>query len=84
MVMFQWLESHCLSILTNAIEVTHASDREVRRKLRVAYNSMFRQIFGYRRSESVTDLQHQLGRPTWEELVEKRTSKFLSGFTMVV
>ena len=37
MVMLQLLESHCLSILTYAIEVIHVSDREVRRKLRVAY-----------------------------------------------
>ena len=77
LVMLQLLESHCLSILTYAIEVISVSDRDKRRKLRVAYNSMFRQIFRYRRSESVTDLQHQLGRLTWEELVEKRQSRFL-------
>ena len=83
-VMLQLLESHCLSILSYAIEVIYVADRDVRRKMRVAYNSMFRQIFGYRRSESVTDLQHQLGRPTWEELVERRTSKFLSGLTLTL
>ena len=77
LVMLQLLESHCLSILSYAIEVISVADRDTRRKLRVAYNSMFRQIFCYRRSESVTDLQHQLGRPTWEELVDKRTNKFL-------
>ena len=84
MVMLQLIESHCLSILSYAIEVIQVADRDIRRKLRVAYNSIFRQIFGYRRSESVTDLQHQLGRPTWEELVERRTSKFLSGVSLVV
>ena len=78
------LESHCLSILSYAIEVIHVADRDVCRKMRVAYNSIFRQIFGYRRSESVTDLQHQLGRPTWEELVERRSSKFMSGFSLTV
>ena len=81
--MLQLLESHCLSILSYAIEVIHVADRDIRRKLRVAYNSMFRKIFGYRRSESVTDLQHQLGRPTWEELVEKRTAKFLTNLSVV-
>ena len=77
LVMLQLLETHCLSVLSYAIEVISVADRDKCRKLRVAYNSMFRQIFGYRRSESVTDLQHQLGRPTWEELVEKRKTKFL-------
>ena len=75
--MLRLLEAHCLSILSYAIEVISVSDRDMRSKLRVAYNSLFRQVFGYRRSESVTDLQHQLGRPTWEELIEKRTTKFL-------
>ena len=77
LVMLQLLESHCLPILTYAIEVIDIADRDTRRKLRVAYNSIFRQIFSYRMSESVTDLQHQLTRPTWEELIEKRKSKFL-------
>ena len=77
LVMLQLLESHCISVLTYAIEVIYIADRDIRRKLRVAYNSIFRQIFGYRISESVTDLQHQLGRPTWEELIEARTSKFI-------
>ena len=83
LVMLQLLESHCLSILSYAIEVIHVADRDTRRKMRVAYNSMFRQIFSYRRSESVTDLQHRLGRPTWEELVEKRTTKFLASVSLV-
>ena len=76
LVMLQLLESHCVSILTYAIEVIHVADRDIRRKLRVAYNSVFRQIFRYRTSESVTDLQQQLGRPTWEELIEKRNANF--------
>ena len=76
LVMLQLLETHCLSILAYAIEVIHVADSDTRRKLRVAYNSMFRQVFGYGRTESVTELQHSLGRPTWEELVAKRSSKF--------
>ena len=48
------------------------SNRDERRQLRVAYNSLFRKIFHYRWSESVTALQSFLGRPTWEQLVEKR------------
>ena len=76
LVMLQLLEAHCLPILTYAIEVIHVADRDARRKLRVAYNAIFRQIFRYRQTESVTDLQHQLGRPTWEELLLKRTEKF--------
>ena len=75
-VMLQLLETHCLSILTYAIEVIHVADRDASRKLRVTYDAIFRQIFRYRQTESVTDLQHQLGRPTWEELLLKRTEKF--------
>ena len=52
-VMLQLLESHCLPILTNAIEVIHIANRDERRRLRVAYNSLFRRIFDYRTWESV-------------------------------
>ena len=76
--MLRLLESHCLPILAYCIEIIHVADRDIRRKLRVAYNSMYRKVFGYRQSESVTELQHRLQRPTWEELVEKRKDKFRS------
>ena len=75
--MLQLLESQCISILTYATEVIHVADRDERRRLRVAYNSIFRRVFGYRNWESVTDLQHALKRPTWEELIEKRTANFM-------
>ena len=71
------LESHCLPILTYAIEVIFVANRDKRRKLRVAYNSLFRKVFNYRMWESVTELQHALHRPTWEELVAKRRDQFL-------
>ena len=81
-VMLQLLETHCLPILTYTIEVIHVADRDVRRKMRVAYNSLFRKVFNYRQWESVTELQHSLQhslqRPTWEELVDIRTNKFLN------
>ena len=75
-VMLQLLEAHCLSILTYAIEVIHVANSDERRRLRVAYNSLFRKTFNYRNWESVTELQHGLHRPTWEELVEKRRKLF--------
>ena len=75
-VLLRLIESHCIPILTYAIEMTHVADRDERRSLRVAYNSVFRKIFGYRYFESVTELQHELRRPTWEELIEKRHSGF--------
>ena len=75
--MLHLLESQCVSILTYATEVIHVADRDERRRLRVAYNSIFRRLFGYRNWESVTDLQHALKRPTWDELVEKRHAKFM-------
>ena len=76
LVMLQLLETHCLSVLSYAIEVIQVANQDTFRKLRVAYNSIFRKIFDYGRTESVTELQHQLGRPTWEELVRKRTERF--------
>ena len=81
LVMLRLLESHSLPILTYAIEILHVADRDIRRKLRVAYNAIFRKIFTYRYSESVTELQHFLQRPTWEELLESRISKFRDGLS---
>ena len=77
MVMLRLLEAHCVPLLTYAIEIIHVSNRDERRQLRVAYNSIFRKLFHYRWSESVSALQAFLKRPTWEQLVEKRRSNFL-------
>ena len=77
MVLLRLMETHCIPILTYGIEVIHVSNRDERRQLRVAYNSVFRKIFQYRWSESVTALQNFLARPTWEELLEERHSRFI-------
>ena len=77
MVMLKLIETHCIPILTYGIEVVHISNRDERRQLRVAYNSVFRKIFQYRWSESVSNLQNFLGRPTWEELLEERHFCFI-------
>ena len=77
-VMLRLLETHCVPILTYAIEIIHIHNRDERRQLRVAYNSIFRKIFNYRWSESVSALQCFLGRPTWEQLVEKRRQDFVN------
>ena len=76
MILLQLLESHCVPILTYAIETIHVSNRDEKRSLRVAYNSIFRRLFGYRQFESVTILQHAMGRQTWEELVDKKQLNF--------
>ena len=76
MVMLRLIETHCIPLLTYAVEVVNVQNRDERRQLRVAYNSVYRKIFNYRRSESVTALQGFLQRPTWEQLVEKRKSGF--------
>ena len=78
MIMLQLVETHCVPILTYAIEVIHVLDRDERRQLRVAYNSIFRKIFEYRRYESVTALQTFLNRPTWEQLTESRRNGFVN------
>ena len=77
MVMLRLLEAHCIPILTYGIEIFHVSDRDENRKLRVAYNAVYRKVFGYSQRESVTELQHLLGRHTWEEMIEKRKFCFL-------
>ena len=77
MVMLHLLETHCVPILSYAVEVIKVCDRDERRQLRVAYNSIFRKLFDYRRSESVTRLQSFLNRPTWEELIERRRNSFV-------
>ena len=76
MVMLRLLEAHCIPILSYAIKVIHVTDANERRQLRVAYNSVYRKLFGYSYRESVTSLQHALERPTWEELVLKRKADF--------
>ena len=77
-IMLQLLESHCISVLSYAIEVIDVVDRRQRSKMRTAYNSIFRKLFGYSWRESVTDLQHALGRPNWEELMTCRRNNFMS------
>ena len=77
LVRLRLLEAHCLPILAYGAEVIHVSNRDDCRQLRVAYNSIFRNIFKYSYRESVTALQHALGRLTWEELLDKRKEKFL-------
>ena len=76
LVMLRLLESHCLPILTYAIEVIHVNDVDKRSKLKVAYNAIFRKIFDYRSSDSVRELQTFLERPTWDDLVSTRTTRF--------
>ena len=75
-VMLHLLETHCVPVITYAIEIIHVANPNERRQLRVAYNSVFRKIFDYKRNESVTALQAFLDRPTWEQLVDKRLSSF--------
>ena len=78
LVLLRLLEAHCVPILSYAVEMIHVADRDERRSLRVTSNAIFRKIFGYRSFESVTNLQHTLGRKTWEELVDEKVSGFLS------
>ena len=76
-VMLRLIESHCVPVLSYAIEVIIVADRKQFSKMRAAYNSIYRKLFNYSYRESVTNLQHTLGRPTWEELIAKRKNNFL-------
>ena len=77
MILLQLIETHCVPILSYAIEIIDVANRNEKRSMRVAYNSIFRKLFGYRIFESVTNLQHSLGRHTWEELMDSRRAGFL-------
>ena len=68
--MLSLVESHCVPLLSYGMEIARISDPKEQSKIRKAYNSLYRKIFGYRTRESVTDLQLCLGRPTWEMLIE--------------
>ena len=76
MILLRLIESHCIPILTYGMEIIHVAQRDEKRSLRVAYNSVYRKLFHYRTFESVTALQHALGRKTWEELTESRIANF--------
>ena len=84
LIMLRLIESHCIPILTYGMEVVTFADYNERSKIRAAYNSVFRRIFGYRNFESVTELQLHLARPTWEMLVEERVVAFYSRLTRPV
>ena len=74
--MLRLVETHCIPILTYGIEFAESFEYSERSKVRAAYNSVFRKIFGYRNFESVTELQLNLARPTWEMLCEIRKDSF--------
>ena len=73
-ILLRLIESQCVPVLTYGIEISYLADRDERRSLRVAYNVIFRKLYGYKFTESVTDLQHSLGR---EELVDKKHDSFV-------
>ena len=76
LVMLRLVECHCIPILTYGMEISNISDSAEKSKIRAAYNSIFRKIFGYRKYESVTDLQLSHARPTWEMCIETLKVKF--------
>ena len=76
LTMLRLVESHCVPILTYCIDSISLNIREMQ-NMRTAYNSLFRRIFHFRGFDSVSELQGYLGRPTWEELVQKRKQSFL-------
>ena len=82
LTMLRLIESHCIPLLTYGIEITQFSDNRQRSKIRAAYNSVFRMIFGYRTWESVTELQLSLACPTWELLIEKLKASFYERLAM--
>ena len=69
--------SHCAPILTYGIEVFEFSRADFQ-QMRMAYNAIFRKIFGFRRNESVTDIVLSNGMKKWDDLVESRRERFIN------
>ena len=84
LTMLSLVESHCVPILTYGMEVIDFYDNRQKSKIRAAYNSLFRKIFGYRNFESVTQLQLSLARPTWEILYHERKVGFHKRLTQCI
>ena len=76
LTMLRLAQSHCVPLLTYGMEIVHIIDPSERSKIRAAYNSLFRKIFGYRDFESVTELQLSLACPTWELLIQQQKESF--------
>ena len=76
LAMLRLVQTHCVPILTYGMEVVHLTDGNEKSKIRAAYNSLFRKIFGYRLFESVTELQLSLAAPTWELQIENQKLSF--------
>ena len=68
-VQLRLLMSHCAPILTYGIEVFEFSTAEFQ-QMRMAYNTIFRKVFGFRRNESVSDVILLNGFQKWEEMIE--------------
>ena len=55
MVLLQLIETHCVPILTYAVEVIEVANRDERRSLYVAYNEVFPKIFSWSPDMGGTD-----------------------------
>ena len=70
------LMTHCFPVLTYAIEVLKLTSLEAT-QMKVAYNAIFRKIFGYSKYESVSYIQEFFCYKKWEELVASRSESYL-------
>ena len=60
---------HWKTLCTSHVnDVVHVADMKQRSRMQVAFSSIIRKLFGYSWKESVTELQHILGRLAWEQL----------------
>ena len=75
-VQVKLLMSHCTPILTYGIEVFEFSAAEFQ-QMRMAYNTVFRKVYGYRRNESVAEIILTGGFQRWDDMVLSRRDNFL-------
>lgn len=75
-VQLQLLMSYSAPILTYSVENLVTLQRSCQ-LMQVAYNAIFRRALGYRKTQSVSEVQRFFGYPNWETLCTERKSQFL-------
>ena len=76
LVKLQLIESHCLSILTYAMDCLNTPKAKLL-EISSWWNTVYRKIFGYHKWESVKEVICRLGRLDFQHLLILRRSSFL-------
>ena len=81
LVKLQLIESHCLSILTYAMDCLNTPKVKLF-EISSWWNTVYRKIFGYHKWESVKEVICRLGRLDFPHLLSLRRSSFLKNMSL--